>query len=204
MTCHQNTTCIKWGDVVGTGEVFAEPFISAAIENEVECTSEGLLVPRNLQALNCATFPPTAATGVPAGFQNVVIESGTLTLANPTTDRVMQVIASVMFGAVRLVMTQGCAPSVSDFIQTAIAGSFSPFQPTDRVCDYSLNDNSSDPDAKSAITIPGACQTRVIDPSLPAGASFEMRYQRTYSVAGAGLADFLLQPTVIQLWGVVL
>lgn len=206
MSCFQDSPCIVWGFDLASGTPFAQPFISVFPENDIDCTDEGLFVPTNLQVVNCAAFPPFAASGVPVGLLQTVAESGSVVLTNPTDDRVMNVVASVAFGAVRLVCTQQVAPGVTDFLQFGAAGTLPPFIPADRVGDYGIEDgNLTDPAAKTVITIPGRHRTLVLCPSLPPGASAEVKYQRTYSTAGlvGGLADFLLQPTIINLWGIV-
>lgn len=207
MTCHTDSDCIVWADDPVTGSPMAIPFISDEPENDIACVAEaGLYVPKGLQVTACQAFPAVTQIGVPGGVFQSVVESGSLTLTNPTDDRVMNVVCQIAFGASRMVCLALAAPSVGDWIKTGLSGALGGFGPTDRVGFSSFEDhNLTVVDAKSVITIPGRTIPIVICPSLPPGASAEVKYQRTVTTAGASgaLTDFLLQPTLIQLWGIV-
>lgn len=205
MTCHQNSPCVVWSEPTA-GSPVAAPRISTAPENDIACTVDGLYVPASLEVVNCDTFPPFLAQGVPVGLGDLVAEEHSVTLTNPTDDRVMQVLAHVLFGAVGLTCSLQVAPSVSDWVRVGVAGTLTTWSSTDRQGDYLINDsNTGVPTAKTAVTIPGRSQTRVICPALPAGRSAELKFRRTYSGSGlvGSLFDVSLQPTTVQLWGLV-
>jgi hypothetical protein len=207
MPCFRQTDCIAWVLDPFSGEMSAVPLISTVTENDIHCTfgGGGLFVPKNLQVDTCTTFPPSSAAGVPTGVLEQVIEAGVVTLTNPTTDRVMNVIFQIAYGAIFAVMNAQTCASVRDYLLTGLTGFLPPFQPVDNVGDYSYCDFNAfgDQDLKSQIGFSGRTVPKVLCPSLPPGKSAELKYQRTISVSGAGLADFLLQPTVVNIWGIV-
>lgn len=212
MTCQEDSDCIVWGVNPATGSPHAMPVISLQPENDVSCTPNGLFVPKGLQVVNCAAFAPTTAVGVGGQIGPVVIETGSLTLTNPTTDRVMHCIVQVSFGAVYLVMTGGGSGNVVDYMVSGPANTLPPFPfgPLQQQGGYTVNDFNTDPmslfpDAKTRVGIPGRTIPFVVCPELAAGQSLQIKYQRSYQTNSpfASLHDFLLQSTTIQAWGLV-
>jgi hypothetical protein len=188
------------------------PFISLFPENDVACTSDGLYVPKGLQVVNCASFLPFTAVGVPQSFGPVVAETGSFTLTNPTTDRVMHCIVQINFGSVYLVMTGGGSAIVFDLFVMGVLGTLPsfPLGPTAQAGGYSASDFNTNPtspfpDAKTRVGFPGRTVPRVLCPELNAGQSLEVKYQRNYqtNTPFASFHDFLFQSTTIQAWGLI-
>lgn len=206
MTCPDSTPCIEGIAEPATGNVSYSPVASVAPENDFLCLTTGAFVPKSLQVVNCTTSEASAADGVPGGLLLVVAMSDSLTLTNPTTDRVMHCIVQIQFGAVRMACTQQGVPAVEDRFQFGVAGTLTPAGFLPLGYDYRIGDgNISDPEARTIIEIPGRSVPFVVCPELGPGVSLEVQVQRLYSTNGisTGLNDFLLQPTNIQAWGIV-
>lgn len=207
MTCPVPTPCIGALTDPPTGGVGFFPIESASPENDWDCTDDGVYVPKTLQVVNCTTSAPAEAVGVPSGTRNVLLTSGSLTLANPTTDRRMHCIVHLMFGALRFTMTQSGGMSVADYLRLGPLNTLGVVLPSDDIGRSTVNDgNNTFPDAKTVLSVPGRAFSQVVAPSLPPGTSLQVLWERRYSTTNASpgsLQDILAQPTVVQLWGIV-